>query len=132
MTASSHRACRWPGCPELILQGEKYCRRHQRRGTDLDQERAAAFEASYRQSPAAQESDRFLRSAAWLAMRKTKLEQDPFCERHAWRGQSILATDVHHREARAARPDLALELSNLESLCHRCHSQATMAETRGR
>lgn len=71
---------------------------------------------------------RFYGSRAWTELRRIKLSRDPFCERcpereglNGW--QFTPATTVHHRIERSARPDLALDLDNLESLCAACHNR---------
>ncbi len=65
----------------------------------------------------------FYNSAAWLRTRGVKLAQSPTCELCEERGEVTAAAHVHHKESIKARPDLALSLGNLQSLCHGCHSR---------
>ena len=60
---------------------------------------------------------RFYNSRWWRQCRRFKLLCNPLCTC----GQ--LATEVHHLQPIAKRPDLALDIDNLESVCHRCHLQ---------
>lgn len=69
------------------------------------------------------EASRFYRSRAWLAARELKLRRDPLCEQCRRRQRLTPATVVHHVVERRERPDLALDLANLESLCASCHSR---------
>ncbi len=62
-------------------------------------------------------------SPAWRGTRAAKLRRDPLCQRCLKEGRVKPATMVHHVEERKARPDLALDLDNLESLCGPCHSR---------
>lgn len=80
-------------------------------------------------------TDPFYSTWAWRAAREDALDRDGgccvrcraagryACDRHG-RRIPVRATLVHHREPLRERPDLALTLSNLESLCDRCHDEA--------
>ena len=66
----------------------------------------------------------------WQVVRTLYLAEHPICE-----AQNIcqrlppgarLATEVHHRQDIAQRPDLRLDMQNLQALCHACHSAITM------
>ena len=41
------------------------------------------------------------------------------------KGKYVKATDVDHIKAVRDYPELKYELSNLQALCHSCHSQKT-------
>ena len=61
--------------------------------------------------------------ARWRRLRRMVLSRNPLCadcERH---GRVTLATDVHHVVAK--RDGGKDEMSNLEPLCHSCHSKRT-------
>lgn len=70
------------------------------------------------------DAKRFYDSAPWLKLRRLKLTADPLCERCRSQGRTVVASQVHHRHELRARPDLALDLDNLESLCLPCHNAA--------
>lgn len=76
-------------------------------------------------------SKQFYASAAWKKARATKLALDPLCEVCRKQGQLRAASHVHHLVEIRADWDLRLEMGNLESLCHSCHSRLH-AESRGR
>ena len=103
------RPCRWPGCPKLSSDGSGYCPDH------VDQAKARQakqrHEQDRRQSAARRGYDR-----RWAAVRAIKLRTGPLCERCG-----KVATVVHHVVPVEDRPDLRLDLANLESLCRSCH-----------
>lgn len=76
------------------------------------------------------QSDPFYRSALWRRARRQALERDLYlCAEcmAAYRRSELCAprpaTVVHHIVPRALRPDLALALDNLQSLCDACHNK---------
>lgn len=85
-------------------------------GTPEQQRRA------YESQPKRIADRKFLNSAAWRRVRALKLRDNPLCERCQRNGRLEPATHVHHVKERSIHPELALELSNLESLCTSCHS----------
>lgn len=68
------------------------------------------------------ESKRFYNSNAWKAVRASKLQADPICERCEKEGRVTRADLVHHKLELRDFPELGLSLDNLESLCHACHN----------
>lgn len=64
----------------------------------------------------------FYNSGTWKRLRLMRLAAYPLC---AECGRA--ATDVHHVVDIVDDPSLAYEPSNLESLCHCCHSKKTRA-----
>ena len=77
------------------------------------------------------ETNQFYGTAAWKAARQAALDRDMgLCVWCRARGRTardrlgrrvpVLATMVHLED----RPDLALDLGNLVSLCDRCHDEA--------
>ena len=69
-----------------------------------------------------------LNTAAWQRLRATVLAERPLCAHCFERGQIVPATDVDHADG---DPSNNLR-SNLQSLCHACHSTKTMRERGGR
>ncbi|MDD3410334.1 MAG: HNH endonuclease signature motif containing protein [Eubacteriales bacterium] len=75
------------------------------------------------------EADPFYYSKPWRKVRKRALERDfGMCvrcmERFRQGGAKPRRADmVHHIIPREERPDLALNLDNLESLCNICHNK---------
>ena len=69
------------------------------------------------------ESKRFYNSAVWRKTRALKLAQDPLCEVCRQAKRLIPASHVHHKVELRDDRDLGLDLDNLQSLCHPCHSR---------
>jgi 5-methylcytosine-specific restriction protein A len=80
-----------------------------------------ARRAYERQRPRQADKD-WYKSPAWRAVRAQKLAIDPLCEDCLKADRTTAAEHVHHVIERKVRPDLALDISNLESLCKRCHN----------
>jgi 5-methylcytosine-specific restriction enzyme A len=74
-------------------------------------------------SPAKKESDAFYSSARWRAVRELVLMRNPLCIDCERRGLLVEADTVHHKLERHDRPDLELDLDNLEGRCRSCHSK---------
>jgi len=62
----------------------------------------------------------FYNSSAWKKLRRMKLARSPLCEECR-----RPATDVDHKVSihKGGHP---LDMTNLQSLCHSCHSRKTM------
>ncbi|MBI1348024.1 hypothetical protein GC163_17260 [bacterium] len=72
-------------------------------------------------SPHRQEDKAFYSAPRWRRLRAMKLRMSPLCEC----GCGQAAKDVHHIIDRKEAPELAYEISNLQSLTKRCHSRTT-------
>ena len=70
----------------------------------------------------------FYWSTQWRRLRKMKLNQDPVCEECLKSDVVEPATEVDHIIPRAKRPDLELDMTNLQSLCKPHHSSKTATE----
>ena len=67
--------------------------------------------------------------ARWQRLRRKKLGHHPLCENCFREGRiATPATQVHHIEPAAQRPDLFFVLVNLESICTRCHAKESVRE----
>lgn len=66
----------------------------------------------------------------WRAVRDLKLTQTPYCEPCDRGGITTIAGYVDHKIPLTERPDLRLELSNLESMCSHCHNSTKQLEER--
>jgi 5-methylcytosine-specific restriction endonuclease McrA len=64
----------------------------------------------------------FYKLPIWKKTSKTKLYYSPYCENP---GCDEYATEVHHIVDIAIAPHKALDMSNLQSLCKKCHSTIT-------
>jgi 5-methylcytosine-specific restriction endonuclease McrA len=66
----------------------------------------------------------FYNSALWEHKRAEALERDNNeCQKCKGRGKYKRADCVHHEKHVKDRPDLALDLDNLTSLCNSCHDE---------
>lgn len=65
----------------------------------------------------------FYRTRAWKLIRAEALARDHhLCQRCLDRGILARAEAVHHIKPIDTHPDLALEITNLRSLCKQCHN----------
>jgi 5-methylcytosine-specific restriction protein A len=107
-------AHRCPSCSRLITSRCRHCY----------EQRRARFD---RQRPTA--SDRGYLSPAWRELRARKLRKDPLCSQCLQRGTLVHATNVDHVQAHTGPSDpLFWQWSNLDSLCHQCHSRKTATQ----
>lgn len=100
--------CAAPGCAGVV-RGAAYCPEHQ-----------PARSTASRLSPSRRGYDR-----RWQRLRRMVLAQQPFCVACEREGRVTPATDVDHIVplADGGRD----EWSNLQPLCHSCHSRKTAA-----
>ena len=68
----------------------------------------------------------FYHTQAWLKLRLIKLADVPYCESCHARGELTPASHVHHVVEIKDDWSRRLDMDNLRSLCHSCHSQAHM------
>jgi len=69
---------------------------------------------------------KFLHSAAWLKLRRSVLQEEPLCRHCLEQGITTVATDVDHIIDRSKTDQsMWLDRSNLQPLCHSCHSKKT-------
>lgn len=108
--------CAWPGCPELVEAGERYCPEHAKQAAK-DYER-------YKRDP--NTSKRY--GSAWKKIRKRYITLHPLCEECLMEGRSTLATEVHHKVPLAAGG--TNDEKNLESVCKACHSRIHLKNKR--
>lgn len=83
---------------------------------------------------ARQEDHAFYCSPAWLAIRKAVLERDHYlCQECLRQGKTVAGSKmaVDHIKSRRERPDLALDMDNLETLCPPCHNRKTVTRDHG-
>jgi len=66
--------------------------------------------------------------ADWQKVRAVKAAQDPLCETCARLGIDKALDVVHHIKSIEERPDLRLDMDNLQSLCTEHHEKIHKAE----
>ena len=77
--------------------------------------------------------DPFYLTKEWEALRSKRLRMDRFRCAHCnalclGKGKGMPSPQVDHIKTRKDRPDLALDIDNLRTLCHPCHSKRTRAD----
>lgn len=106
------RPCRYPGCCELVTEG--YCEAHRPQPVERSAE-AQAWHGLYS-------------TDEWRLLRAEQLLAEPWCRECARQGRRTRATDVDHIVDHKGDLRLFRDRSNLESLCHSCHSRKTARE----
>lgn len=75
-------------------------------------------------------------TARWRRLRRMALAEEPLCRDphgvHAAEGRVEAATDCDHIVGIAQAPALAFERSNIQALCHPCHSIKSTMERQGK
>lgn len=106
------RPCRHPGCHVLTADG--YCPAHKPK--QAPRRESAAWHSWYS-------------LPIWTDdLRPNQLLLEPFCRECTRQGKRVWATDVDHIVDHKGDWARFIDRSNLESLCHRCHSRKTMRE----
>lgn len=106
-------ACRTPGCNGLVRNGvcSKCGPVRRQAAAQHDERRGSAAQRGY--------------GGRWQRLRAAFLAAHPLCEVCDRAGRVEPATDVHHIvPRRAGGQDID---SNLQALCHACHSRITAA-----
>ena len=62
---------------------------------------------------------------SWRVVRKQHLTNSPLCELCLKEGRYVPGQDIHHKVKLRDRPDLRDDSTNLQTLCHSCHSTLT-------
>jgi 5-methylcytosine-specific restriction protein A len=122
MTHQAPHPCNSPSCHRLVWSG-MYCAEHvakqQQSNRDRDRRRMAKKDTA--------QAARIRSSAAWQRVRRLQLARNPLCcdpfNNHQRTGNTVTGTQVHHIVGLSVRPDLALHMDNLVSVCTKCHSQ---------
>lgn len=107
------KPCAEPLCPELVPpSGAPRCPRH----AVIEAERVRGYDAARRGDPVR----RFHVSGPWRTLRAAFLRDHPDC---VVCGQPT--EHVDHILPVRERPDLALDVDNVQALCWSCHSRKT-------
>ena len=107
--------CAYPGCPELVEPGKRYCEKHTKK-------EAKTYEKYGRDRSVHRRYGR-----VWSRIRARYVKEHPFCELCFQRGVLVPVEEVHHIIPLAPEnitdPSITLNEENLISLCRNCHRQ---------
>ncbi len=109
MPYKPRRPCRYPGCPELAVQGQVYCQVHME--WSGDRLRGGAAARGY--------------DGRWQKARAIFLKQHPLCAFCQAEGKIVPATVVDHIIPHRGDQRLFWDQTNWESLCKECHDKKT-------
>ncbi|MBQ8945362.1 MAG: HNH endonuclease [Lachnospiraceae bacterium] len=115
MPRKARKPCGYPGCPELIEIGQKYCPVHREK---CGEDRPGAAQRGY--------DGKWRKFRAWYI----KTHQPCFCTECLKEGQYVMATDLDHIKTVRDHPELRFDPDNINPLCHRHHSEKTQREDR--
>ena len=101
--------CAYPGCPELVEHGARYCPEHQ-------QQVNHNYEKYGRDRSAKKKYGH-----AWKRIRDKYAAEHPFCELCFQRGILVPTEEIHHIKPLAEGG--THDSCNLIALCKSCHSQ---------
>ncbi|MFQ7430679.1 HNH endonuclease [Sutterella wadsworthensis] len=121
--------CKHPGCRHPVPRGEDFCEKHK-------EDAARRQQTEHRQRDRRREALKGSASARgygarWQRLRARFLREHPLCVDCARLGRVTPATDVDHIQPHRGDQDLMWDESNLQPLCHRCHSKKTAREDGG-
>ena len=109
MPYKPRRPCRYPGCPELAVQGQVYCQAHME--WSGDRLRGGATARGY--------------DGRWQKARAIFLKQHPLCAFCLAEGKVVPATVVDHIIPHRGDQRLFWDQTNWEPLCKKCHDKKT-------
>jgi 5-methylcytosine-specific restriction protein A len=115
------RPCHKQGCPNLTR--EKYCEKHKHLEEQDRQERQRYYNEKIRST----EVQGFYESPAWRKLRRQKLGQMPLCE-ICYANKRITPAVIVDHKIEIKDGGAALDMKNLQSVCHACHNKKTAAE----
>ena len=105
MPKKSKHPCGYPGCPQLVDAGQRYCEKHKQ------PDRPSAAKRGY--------------NSKWRRLSKVYLRKHPMCVRCLQQGRYVPATVVDHIIPHRGTPALMWDESNWQALCKPCHDKKT-------
>ena len=116
MPYAAARQCLTPGCPRLAIKGGRCAECTQSKNKARREREGSNEERGY--------------GWRWQQWRRMILAEEPLCRICTAGGLTVLATDVDHilPKSKGGTDDR----SNLQPLCHECHSRKTMNEIHGK
>ena len=108
MPKKSKHPCGYPGCPQLVDAGQRYCEKHKQ------PDRPSATRRGY--------------NSKWRRLSKAYLRKHSMCVRCMQQGRYVPATVVDHIQPHRNNPALMWDESNWQALCKPCHDKKTWTE----
>ena len=110
--------CSWPGCGKSVFLPDRYCDKHK----TIKEEQKARAQLFYERRRGSSSSRGY--NYKWTKFRREYLRLHPVC---ACCGR--LATEIDHIVPFKSDKTKIFELTNLQPLCHECHSRKTAKES---
>lgn len=101
--------CSYPGCPNLVESGSRYCEEHERLSNKQYEK--------YGRNP--ETKRRYGR--AWKRIRDSYVQSHPFCEICFEHGVMVPTEEIHHKKPLSEGG--THDRSNLIALCKSCHAR---------
>ncbi|WP_308444462.1 HNH endonuclease [Laribacter hongkongensis] len=118
MPRSAPRACRFPGCRDLVSGAGGLCAAHLRDARrESDSRRGSSGERGY--------------GSRWRKARDTYLRGHPLCVECGKSDKVVPATEVDHVVPHKGDQSLFWDTDNWQPLCKSCHSAKTAREDGG-
>ena len=118
MPTRNKKPCTAPGYPELIGAGKTYCPSHSKKDRGYKNK---VYDRQQRDP----KLSRFYSSGRWRKTRNIYIQSNPLCERCMLQGETRKADVVDHIIPIKIDWQRKLDMSNLQSLCNRCHAVKT-------
>jgi 5-methylcytosine-specific restriction enzyme A len=132
MPIASPKPCKSAGCGRLVRDGSGFCGVHLPAVLEDKKAKELAKRLAYDKSDERKAAKRFYDSAAWKRIRYAHLCSSPLCVECIKQDQITAATHVDHIRPWCGDLDLAMDASNLQSMCRACrHSSKTASEDGG-
>ena len=123
MPTRSKKPCSHPRCPELVPGGQTYCEEHRQQESSRRNERYDRYERDDKLS-------KFYGSGRWQKVREKQIKQQPLCEMCMEKGKTKQADVVDHIVPVRVDWNKRFVMSNLQSLCYKCHAKKTQEDKR--
>lgn len=105
------KKCKYSLCNTLTRDANGYCEAHQHLYVEWKRKEYKRIDEVRKDNRSGWYDYR------WQRVRKAVLSMYPICQ-HC---NEVVATEVHHIESIASRPDLRLAYTNLMAVCYDCH-----------
>jgi 5-methylcytosine-specific restriction enzyme A len=120
MPRKSKRECSYPLC--FTLTRDTYCDVHKQERVEQRNDANRFYNMHTRNKERAS----FYKTGAWEKKRAIILKRDyGLCQVHKKKGQAKTGNIIDHIIPLEVRPDLALEDTNLQTICQGCHNVKT-------